>query len=57
MATPLASSRKDSGTTQIVGFRISKALARDIKSEAAKRGLKLNQLLSEMWQLYKKHKK
>ena len=43
--------------SQIIGFRVPRALARDIKAEAAKRGLKLNSLLVEMWYIYKKNKK
>lgn len=42
--------------SQIVGIRIPIALARDVKAEAARRGLKLNQLFGEMWDLYKKQK-
>ena len=49
MPEPRSSSRKDTATSQIVGFRIPGGLAREIKSEAARRGLKLNQLLVEMW--------
>jgi len=47
---------KHAETSQVVGFRIPKRLARELKAEAAKRGLKLNQLLAEMWELYKKRK-
>lgn len=40
--------------TQVVGFRIDYRMARDIKKEAARRNLKLKDLLAEMWELYKK---
>ena len=53
---PRSSSGKDTATSQITGFRIPGGLAREIKSEAARRGLKLNQLLVEMWKAYKKVK-
>lgn len=56
MPEPRSSSRKDTATSRIVGFRIPGGLAREIKSEAARRGLKLNQLLVEMWKAYKKVK-
>ena len=56
MPEPRSSSRKDTATSRIVGFRIPKGLAREIKSEAARRGLQLNQLLVEMWKAYKKVK-
>lgn len=39
--------------TQVVGFRISPDLARELKAEAKIRQLRLNQLLAEMWKLYR----
>ena len=42
---------------KIVGFSLSPALARDVKAEAARRGLSLRKLFEEMWELYKKSKK
>ena len=48
MPEPRSSSRKDIATLQIMGFRIPRGLAREMKSEAAQRGLKLNQLLIEV---------
>jgi len=50
---PSGASKDDS---QVVGFRIPQLLARDVKAEAGKRGLKLNQLFAEMWELYRKQK-
>lgn len=52
-AQALRAKREDS---QVVGFRIPQDLARDVKAEAGRRGLKLNQLFAEMWELYKKQK-
>ena len=45
-------SRRD--TNLVVGFRLAPAIAREVKAEAARRGLKLNQLFAEMWTLYKR---
>ena len=39
--------------SQVVGFRLSRVTARDVKSEAASRGMKLNELFEEMWARYK----
>jgi hypothetical protein len=39
--------------TQVVGFRLSLPIAREVKSEAAKRGIKLNALFEELWAQYK----
>jgi hypothetical protein len=38
---------------KIVGFSLSPELAAEVKTEAARRGRSLRQLLEEMWQLYK----
>jgi hypothetical protein len=38
---------------QIVGFSLAPAMARDVKQEAARRGLSLRKLFEELWQLYK----
>jgi hypothetical protein len=38
---------------QIVGFSLAPALAREVKSEAARRGLSLRKLFEELWELYK----
>jgi hypothetical protein len=45
--------RNDQGTSQIVGFRIPTTLAQELKAEAKARGIRLNKLLAEMWELYK----
>ncbi len=56
----MASKQKPScaqrGPSQVVGFRNPQPLARDVKAEAGKRGLKLNRLFAEMWELYRKQK-
>jgi predicted HicB family RNase H-like nuclease len=43
--------------SQIVGFRLPKEVATALKVEAATRHLKLNALLIEMWELYRKKKR
>jgi len=48
MASKRPRPRGGNAESQVVGFRIPQALARDVKAEAAWRGLKLNQLLVEM---------
>ncbi len=37
---------------QIVGFSLPPSLAREVKQEAARRGLSLRKLFEELWQLY-----
>ncbi len=39
--------------TQVVGFRLPRAFARELKAEAGRRGLKLNELFAELWKDYK----
>lgn len=43
--------------TQIIGLRLSPALVREVRQEAARRDLRLNQLFVEIWTLYKTTKK
>lgn len=43
--------------TQIIGIRIPVELAREVKTEAARSGLKLNQLFVDMWKQYKAREK
>lgn len=38
---------------KIVGFSLPPRLAREVKEEAARRGLSLKDLFLEIWQLYK----
>lgn len=52
-----AKRRRDSGASQIVGFRLPVSLAKAIKVEAARRQVPLNSLLTEMWQLYREAKR
>ena len=40
-------------TRQIVGLSLPLAVAREVKQEAARRGLSLKDLFLEIWQLYK----
>lgn len=44
---------KDGKERQIVGFSITPVLAREVKQEAARRGMSLRKLFEEMWGLYK----
>ena len=37
---------------QIVGIRMPPERAREFKTEAARRGLRVNQLFAELWQAY-----
>lgn len=43
-----------SDDTQIVGIRMSPALAQELKLEATKRGLTLKALFAEMWENHKR---
>jgi hypothetical protein len=42
--------------TRVVGFRLPRALAQSVKDEAAQRGIPLNRLFAELWDLYQKNK-
>jgi hypothetical protein len=46
--------RKRDAPTQIIGFRLGQSLAREVKAEAAQRGLKLARLFEELWEDYRK---
>jgi hypothetical protein len=50
-------SRRETGETQIIGFRLPKAVAKAIKMEAAGREIPLNALLAEMWTHYRESKR
>ena len=58
MSTKYAMNTKDpqsttkSGIRQIIGFSMSPAMAREVKQEAAKRGMTLRKLFEEMWSAY-----
>lgn len=39
---------------QIIGFSLSPELAREVKAEAASRGISLRTLFEELWEKYKK---
>jgi hypothetical protein len=51
------SRRTETGDSQIIGFRMPKAIAQAIKVEAARRQVPLNRLLAEMWKLYRENKR
>jgi hypothetical protein len=38
--------------SQIVGFRLETELARKVKAEAGRRGMRLNKLFEELWTNY-----
>jgi hypothetical protein len=42
---------------KIIGFSMSPAMAAEVKSEAARRGMSLRKLFEEMWSLYQEEKK
>lgn len=44
--------RKKKGR-KIIGFRMTPALATEVKVEAARRGVSLRRLFEEMWEIYK----
>lgn len=46
---------KNDGETQIVGIRMSPALAQEVKMEATKRGVTLKVLFAELWASRKQH--
>lgn len=48
--------RRPHKDTRTIGFRLPFDLARSVKDEAARRGIMLNRLFEEMWELYQKHK-
>jgi hypothetical protein len=50
MTTPEKSTQQ---RRQIVGFSLPPERAREVKQEAARRGLMLRQLFEELWELYK----
>lgn len=54
--TPPKTVRKNArndGETQIVGIRMSPALAQEVKMEATKRGITLKALFAELWESHK----
>jgi hypothetical protein len=48
--------RLSNEASSIIGFRLPKAVAQEVKVEASKRNLALNALFVEMWELYTKQK-
>lgn len=53
MSTTTSKTSSRTRDRQIVGFSLSPALAREVKQEAARRGLSLRKLFEEIWSLYK----
>jgi predicted DNA binding CopG/RHH family protein len=45
------------GDSEIIGIRLTKETALAVKQEAARRGMKLNQLFQELWNNYNKNKR
>ncbi len=50
---PSSRKRLPQRETQIIGFRLPKELAKQVKEESARRGIPLNALFDEIWSLYK----
>lgn len=48
---------KSNADSQIIGFRLPKDLALEVKLEAVGRRIALNDLFAEMWEQYKKQGK
>ena len=42
---------------QVLGISLTKAMAREVKVEAARRGLTLRALFEEMWQAYSREER
>lgn len=49
--------RPSNAESQIIGFRLPRQLAKDIKIEAVRRQIPLNGLLAEMWDMYRDRKR
>jgi len=52
MSTTPREAARSSDNTEIVGIRLTPQLANAFKAEAARRGLRVNQLFLEMWSDY-----
>lgn len=48
---------KSNDNTQIIGFRLPKDMALEVKLEATERRIALKDLFAEMWERYKKQRK
>ena len=44
---------KDDRNRQIVGFSLPPQMAREVKQEAARRGVSLRKLFEEIWTMYR----
>lgn len=53
---PRAPAKPSNRESRTIGFRLPSKLAEQVKDEAARRGIMLNRLFEEMWELYQKHK-
>jgi hypothetical protein len=56
MRTKTEVSRQKLRPRQIIGFSLPPDLAVEVKTEAARRNIRLRELFGEMWELYKKKK-
>jgi hypothetical protein len=54
---PARRTRAKPEDTQIVGFRLPQAMAREVKTEASHRGVLLKDLFVELWEQYKRQRK
>jgi predicted DNA binding CopG/RHH family protein len=52
----LQSKKQKSGKSQIIGIRFPEEIAVAIKQEAARRNIRLNRLIQEMWEKYQEEK-
>jgi hypothetical protein len=52
LSTTPRKAARSSDNTEIVGIRLTPQLANAFKAEAARRGLRVNQLFVEMWKDY-----
>lgn len=55
MTEEIAKNEKEHNS-QVIGLRISKHVASEIKQEAARRNIRINQLILELWDKYQSEK-
>jgi hypothetical protein len=56
MAKTTTTNLKADRPTQIIGFRLSQELAREVKAEAGRRGMRLARLFEELWDDYRRRR-
>lgn len=49
--------KKRGDDSQIIGIRLPRELARNVKAEAARQGMKLNSFFEMLWTMYAKEQK